>query len=108
MVRGRPLSARDATPADYPFFARLFPELAVPDPVPRLEAFIERMVPRLVIVCEDSEAIAYGFWQPYGRTRACSARRGRSESPRVRGAGRAVMEALLDSAPSRTGARVGF
>jgi ribosomal protein S18 acetylase RimI-like enzyme len=60
-----PLSARDATPADYAVFARLFPELKVPDPVLTQEEFEQRMLPN-TIIAEDGEPVGYAFWRFYG------------------------------------------
>jgi GNAT superfamily N-acetyltransferase len=52
---------------DYPVFARLFPELAVPDPVPSADDFARGMVPRVVLACDPSgRALGYAWWQPYG------------------------------------------
>ncbi len=62
------LRARHATAADYTTFARLFPELDVPDPLPPPDQFVERMLPRVVIVGDDGGALGYGFYQVYGQT----------------------------------------
>jgi GNAT superfamily N-acetyltransferase len=59
---------RAATEADYPTFARLFPELGVPDPLPDKARFAERMLPRVVILEERGAGLGYAFWQRYGET----------------------------------------
>jgi hypothetical protein len=41
-------AARDATPADHPPVARLFPELGVSAPTPTAGQFAARMLPRVV------------------------------------------------------------
>lgn len=61
-------SAREATPADYALFTRLFPELGVSDPTPTAAQFVTRMLPRVLVVDENGAGVAYAFWQVYGRT----------------------------------------
>jgi GNAT superfamily N-acetyltransferase len=61
-------SARAATAADYPIFARLFPELAVPAPMPASEFFAAHMLPRVRVLEEGDGALGYSFWDPYGKT----------------------------------------
>jgi GNAT superfamily N-acetyltransferase len=65
-----PLLVRDATPADYEVFVRLFPELRVPDPVLTQAQFEERMLPNTVIAIggEPVEALGYANWRLYGAT----------------------------------------
>lgn len=89
-------TARAATPEDYPVFARLFRELGVHDPTPSRDEFVEGMLPRVLVLCEGHEAIAYVFWQIYGRTAHVSHL---VVDPRVRGrgAGRALLEAVRAS-----------
>lgn len=49
-------------------FARLFPELGVADPLPTAEQFASAMLPRVILLEEDGEALGYAFWQVYGPT----------------------------------------
>ena len=87
-------SPRLATADDYPRFARLFPELGVPDPVPSPEAFATRWLPRVVILQDEAgDAVGYSAWNVFGETfhvgnvvTAPEARR--------RGGGRALLEDL--------------
>jgi GNAT superfamily N-acetyltransferase len=58
---------RDAVAEDYPVFARLFPELAVEDPVPAREQFAAQMLPKVVIVEDANGPAGYAFWRTYGR-----------------------------------------
>jgi GNAT superfamily N-acetyltransferase len=62
------LTIREATAADYPLFARLFPELAVPDPVPSSEAFATKMLPHVLVGLEGGADAGYAFFQLYGTT----------------------------------------
>jgi GNAT superfamily N-acetyltransferase len=64
------LLVRDATPADYEVFARLFPELRVPDPVLTQAQFEERMLPNTIIATggEPVETVGYANWRLYGTT----------------------------------------
>jgi GNAT superfamily N-acetyltransferase len=61
------LSVRDATPADYDVFVRLFPALEVPDPVLTAAQFEAQMLPN-VAIAEDGEPIGYVHWRFYGAT----------------------------------------
>lgn len=49
---------------------RLFAELGVPDPVPDLARFNERLVPQMWVACRPtgSEVVGYITWRPYGAT----------------------------------------
>jgi GNAT superfamily N-acetyltransferase len=87
------LRARSATAADYTTFARLFPELAVPDPLPTPEAFVERMVNRVLIVEDDSGPLGYGFYMFYGSTMHVVHVVAAKEA-RGRGVGGAIMKEL--------------
>lgn len=85
---------RPADAADYPVFARLFPELGVADPVPTPEQFASRMLPHVVLLEQDGEALGYSFWQLYGR-KAHVVHVVVDPSARGRGAGRALMQEVL-------------
>jgi ribosomal protein S18 acetylase RimI-like enzyme len=89
----RPMTfaVRDATPEDYPVFARLFPALGVADPLLTPAQFAARMLPTVVLVEEASEPVGYSFWQVHG-ARAHVVHVVVDERVRGRGAGRALME----------------
>lgn len=93
------LRARRATAADYTTFARLFPELAVPDPLPSPEQFVERMVPRIVIIEDDGGALGYGFSHLYGQTTHV-VHVVAAKDARGRGVGAAIMKELRARAES--------
>jgi GNAT superfamily N-acetyltransferase len=84
-------SLRVATAEDYPVFARLFPELAVQDPLLTLEQFATQMLPNVVILEQAGEPVGYTFWQVYG-SRARVSHVVVDPRARGRGAGRALME----------------
>ena len=85
------LAVRDATPEDYPVFARLFPALAVHDPLLTPAQFAARMLPTVIVVEDAAEPIGYSFWQVHG-PRAHVVHVVVDERARGRGAGRALME----------------
>jgi GNAT superfamily N-acetyltransferase len=62
------LTPRAARADDYAFFARLFPELGVPDPVPSAADFTNKMLPHVLVVEDGHQAVGYAFWLPYGGT----------------------------------------
>lgn len=60
------LTSRDAVPADYPVFARLFQELRVPDPTPTVARFEAHIRPHAFFLCEEDRPVAYAYWVPLG------------------------------------------
>jgi hypothetical protein len=62
------LLLRDATVEDYPVFVRLFPELAVEDPVLTQEQFAAQMFPNVIVFGDANGPAGYAFWRVYGRT----------------------------------------
>lgn len=93
MNSGSPFTARIATPDDHPVFARLFPELGVQDPLPDREDFAQQMLPRVLVLCDGPDPIAYATWQIHG----CAAHVVQlvvDPRARGRGAGRALMAAV--------------
>jgi GNAT superfamily N-acetyltransferase len=62
------ITMREAIPADYPAFVRLFGELGVPDPVPSAERFAVHLVPCMFVACEDGAVVGYTTWRRYGPT----------------------------------------
>lgn len=82
-----------ASTADYPAFARLFPELVVPEAAPSAERFAEAIAPDAMFLREGEAVVGYAW----------ARRRGDSlhvvhvvvaRSHRGRGAGRALMNAV--------------
>jgi GNAT superfamily N-acetyltransferase len=86
-------TTRIATAADYPSFARLFPELRVDDPLPSAERFDRQMLPRVLLLGEGDETVGYAFWQVYGPT-AHVVQIVVDPRARGRGAGRALLDAV--------------
>ena len=86
---------RDATSADYPVFARLFPALEVPDPLLTAAHFEERMLPNVVIAEDAARAVGYAHFRNYGKT-AHVVHVVVDATARSRGVGRALMEAVRD------------
>lgn len=100
IVAAMALLARPATIADYPDFARLFPELGVDDPTPTREAWTARQAPTTLIYAEDGEVVAYAYFEVmqdlgYVRNVVVDAR------ARGRGHGRLVMRLLADHLRAR-------
>jgi GNAT superfamily N-acetyltransferase len=58
--------ARPAAATDYPDFARLFPELGVPEPVPPQAEWERDLSKRAVIVERAGRVVAYGLWNVFG------------------------------------------
>jgi GNAT superfamily N-acetyltransferase len=57
---------RDARSADYATFARLFPELRVPDATPTAESYDAHVKPHAFFLWDADKPLAYAFWQPLG------------------------------------------
>ncbi len=57
------IKLRDAQDADYPLFARLFPELTTGDPVPSAERWRERVAPDSLIAEVDGAVAGYIFYE---------------------------------------------
>jgi hypothetical protein len=55
-----------ASPTDYPDFARLFPELAVPEAAPSAERFVSAIAADALVVRDGSSVIGYAFARPRG------------------------------------------
>jgi GNAT superfamily N-acetyltransferase len=92
-----PFVVRDATLADYPVFARLLPELGVPDPTPTPAEFESNMLPRVLLLEDDGDPIAYAFWRPYGKT-AHVVHLVVAPNARRRGAGGVLLDAVRERA----------
>ena len=58
-----PLHTRPASAADYPLFARLFPELGVADPVAPAEAWDERQRPSTLVHELDGAPVGYSYFE---------------------------------------------
>ena len=87
------VSVREATAEDYALFARLHPALGVPDPLPTAALFQARMLPDVLIACDDGEPIGYAHWRLYGAT-AHVVHLVVAEDFQRRGAGSALLQAL--------------
>jgi GNAT superfamily N-acetyltransferase len=110
------LFAQDARTEDYGAFARLFPELRVPDPTPTAEQFETRIRPHAFLLWEGHRPVAYAFWHrlaevarvshvvvdPADRGRGVGGALMRELSARARAAGCTVWELNVkpDNAPA--------
>ena len=56
------LRMRPAAPSDYDAFTRLFPALAVPDPVPSLERFTGAILPDATVVLDARDEVVGLTW----------------------------------------------
>jgi ribosomal-protein-alanine N-acetyltransferase len=91
------VSVRDASIADYAVFARLFPELLVPDPLPSAEQFAQQILPRAVIAEDGGAPAGYAHYRFYGR-RVHVVHVITDPGARGRGVGRALLEAVRERA----------
>lgn len=90
-----PMVIRPANQGDYPLFARLFPELRVPDPVPSRARFETEMMATTLIVERDGAGVGVAFFQvleTMGYVRTLIA----APEARRTGVGRALMAHLRD------------
>ena len=87
------LTTRQAVVDDYAAFVRLFPELGAPDPMPTLEQFSTRILPRAIVIEDEARTCGYASWQVYGAT-AHVVQVVVDPAARGRGAGAALMRAL--------------
>ncbi len=79
-----------AAAADHPAFARLFPELAVPDPLPSAERFAEVIAPGAIFARDGEAIVGYAWSRPRGdRLHVCHVVV--DPAHRRRGVGRALM-----------------
>lgn len=86
---------RPANQGDYPLFARLFPELRVPDPVPSRARFETEMMATTLIAERDGAGVGAAFFQvleTMGYVRTLIA----APEARRTGVGRALMAHLRD------------
>ena len=88
-----PFAVSSASAADYPAFARLFPELAVPDPVPSAERFAESIAPQAIFLRDGDAIVGYAWARPRGE-RLHIVHVIADPAQRRRGVGRALMDAL--------------
>lgn len=63
-----PIEMRDARPEDYDAYARLFPALEVPDPVPSRGRFAEEIAPRSIVMASPGELVAIAHYRFIGET----------------------------------------
>jgi GNAT superfamily N-acetyltransferase len=89
-----PFSLSLATVDDHAAFARLFPELVVPDPIPTSEVFASKWLPRVVIARDEAGAVVgYSAWNLFGTTFHV-ANVVTAPQARGRGVGRALLDDL--------------
>lgn len=93
----RPFVISNATAADYPAFVRLFPELAVPDPLPSAQRFAEVIAPQAVFAREGGAIVGYASSRPRG-DRLHVVHVITDPAHRRRGVGRALMQELSQRA----------
>lgn len=88
-------TVRSAGPEDYEHFVRLFPELGVDDPIPKMERWQATLMPGSLLVERDGVVIGYGYAQvleTIGYIRHVIS----DPSCRRQGVGRIVMDALRE------------
>jgi ribosomal-protein-alanine N-acetyltransferase len=91
------LTLAPATPDDYEVFARLFPELAVPEQTPPYERFVTTIVPGAIVVRDEGGAVGYAWGRARGE-RFHVVHVIADPAHRRRGVGRALMAALAQRA----------
>lgn len=62
------IEVRSAVESDYPVFVRLFGELGIPDPVPSIDRYVERLMPGMLVADEGGAVAGYATWRAYGTT----------------------------------------
>lgn len=92
------MQIRPAQPAgghDYRTFARLFPELRVPDDIPTADKFVREMMPTTFVAEREGVAVGVAYWQVL---KSAGYLRMIITDPAVRraGVGRALMAAVRD------------
>lgn len=60
------ITLRRAFPEDHPDYARLFPELEVPDPIPPLDVWWERQGPQTIVAEARGEVVGYLWFELIG------------------------------------------
>jgi GNAT superfamily N-acetyltransferase len=83
------------TAGDYPVFARLFPELAVPDPVPSADRYAGGIAPQAIFLRDGDVVVGYAWARPRGE-RLHVVHVITDPAHRRRGVGRALMDALAE------------
>jgi ribosomal protein S18 acetylase RimI-like enzyme len=90
-----PFTVSPGTAADYPAFTRLFPELAVPDPVPSAERFAVAIAQQAIFLRDVDAVVGYAWARPRGE-RLHVVHVITDPAHRRRGVGRALMNALAE------------
>jgi GNAT superfamily N-acetyltransferase len=89
------MNVRPAIPDDYGTFARLFPELRVPDAVPSAEKFAREMMPTTFVAEREGRPTGVAYWQVMKTTGYLSIII-TDPSARRMGIGRELMSAVRD------------
>ena len=85
---------REATAADYPTFAKLFPELGVKDSVPALERFVDDLLPTALVATWEGSVAGYAVSRQMKDTVHLSQLVSAPEARRL-GIGRALMAEVV-------------
>lgn len=89
------MTVRPATPDDYGTFARLFPELRAPDPIPSQEKFEREMMGTTFVAVRDGRPVGVAHWLVFtdtGHLRILIS----DPAARRQGVGRELMAAVRD------------
>jgi GNAT superfamily N-acetyltransferase len=62
------IATRGAVESDYPAFVRLFGELGIPDPIPSVDKYVEKLMPMMLVADADGTVVGYATWRAYGTT----------------------------------------
>jgi ribosomal-protein-alanine N-acetyltransferase len=86
-----------ASAADYPAFARLFPELEVPESTPSAKHFADVIAPQAILARDGAAVVGYAWARPRG-DRMHLVHLITDAAHRRRGVGRALMDAIAERA----------
>ncbi len=90
-----PLTVSPALAADYPAFARLFPELAVPEDTPSADRFAQTIAPDAIVLRDGDGVVGYAWARPRGE-QLHVVHLIADPAHRRRGVGRALMAAVAE------------
>jgi ribosomal protein S18 acetylase RimI-like enzyme len=89
------LTVSPALAADYPAFARLFPELAVPEDTPSADRFAQTIAPDAIVLRDGDGVVGYAWARPRGE-QLHVVHVIADPAHRRRGVGRALMAAVAE------------